>query len=220
LLSLRYETAAIAFLGFLGALWTPVLLSERNSNLTLKFAVFSIVMAAVFFVAQRMRWVSVTPLMTAVALLCAGLEFGGRHVGLLLLYALALSAASFGIAARAESNQRSKAGFLVAGHLAFVTAGGAFVQWQAGTASVRSELDSVLLACYGLILLLLGSIRALNVEKAFGSVLLGVVVMKLYLLDIWSLARIYRVSAFIGLGALLLVASYLYSRSDRNKAST
>jgi uncharacterized membrane protein len=38
------------------------------------------------------------------------------------------------------------------------------------------------------------------------------VVIKLYLYDVWLLTRFYRVSAFVALGILLLVASYVYSR--------
>jgi uncharacterized membrane protein len=220
LLSFRYANGAIASLGFLGALSTPVLLSHVGGSVTARLFYFLVVMAADIFVAHRMRWVALTPVMTAIALLCAGLEFGRRHTGALLFFALALAVAHFGIALPSRDENKSKAGFLVAGHLAFLTAGASFIQLQGQTASVRSELDSILLACYGIALLLLGSLRALPVERAVGSVLLGIVILKLYLVDIWSLAQIYRVSAFVGLGALLLLASYLYSRSDKSKAST
>jgi len=44
-----------------------------------------------------------------------------------------------------------------------------------------------------------------------GLVLIGLVVAKLYLFDVWQLGRIYRIWAFIGLGALLLATSFLYS---------
>lgn len=42
--------------------------------------------------------------------------------------------------------------------------------------------------------------------------LIGFVVLKLYVYDAWLLVRIYRVTAFAMLGALLLLTSYLYSR--------
>ena len=38
------------------------------------------------------------------------------------------------------------------------------------------------------------------------------VVLKLYLIDVWELGRIFRITAFLGLGVLLLLVSYLYSR--------
>jgi uncharacterized membrane protein len=55
------------------------------------------------------------------------------------------------------------------------------------------------------------------------------VVMKLYLYDVWELRLIYRVLAFAGLGGLLLLMSFLYSRyrtsieswlQDENRSST
>jgi uncharacterized membrane protein len=36
--------------------------------------------------------------------------------------------------------------------------------------------------------------------------------VKLYLVDVWQLSRGFRITAFLGLGALLLLVSYLYSR--------
>ena len=38
------------------------------------------------------------------------------------------------------------------------------------------------------------------------------VVVKLYLYDIWQLNQFYRILAFVVLGALLLSGSFLYSR--------
>jgi uncharacterized membrane protein len=45
---------------------------------------------------------------------------------------------------------------------------------------------------------------------ALGAI--GFVVVKLYFYDVWLLDRLYRISAFVALGILLLAASYLYSR--------
>jgi len=45
-----------------------------------------------------------------------------------------------------------------------------------------------------------------------GVALIGGVVVKLYLYDIWLLAAFYRMAAFAILGILLWVMSYLYSR--------
>ena len=38
------------------------------------------------------------------------------------------------------------------------------------------------------------------------------VIAKLYLLDVWDLGRGFRITAFMALGVLLLLVSYLYSR--------
>jgi hypothetical protein len=45
-----------------------------------------------------------------------------------------------------------------------------------------------------------------------GLGLIGFIVLKLYLYDVWFLGLFYRMAAFAVLGALLLVMSYLYSR--------
>ena len=36
--------------------------------------------------------------------------------------------------------------------------------------------------------------------------------LKLYLFDVWEASRLFRMAAFISLGVLLLLISYLYSR--------
>jgi uncharacterized membrane protein len=38
------------------------------------------------------------------------------------------------------------------------------------------------------------------------------VVIKLYLSDVWELGFLFRIVAFLGLGVLLLSVSFLYSR--------
>jgi hypothetical protein len=40
----------------------------------------------------------------------------------------------------------------------------------------------------------------------------ALVILKLYLLDVWSLSRGFRITAFLVLGGLLLLVSYLCSR--------
>ena len=40
---------------------------------------------------------------------------------------------------------------------------------------------------------------------------MGFVVVKLYVFDVWQVGRIYRISAFVALGALLIGTSFLYS---------
>jgi uncharacterized membrane protein len=45
-----------------------------------------------------------------------------------------------------------------------------------------------------------------------GLVLIAFVITKLYLVDLWQLGRVYRISAFVALGLLLISTSFLYSR--------
>jgi uncharacterized membrane protein len=79
-------------------------------------------------------------------------------------------------------------------------------------ASARSLAISVLMALYGFTLVAAGVLTRFIVNRLLGLGLVGLVILKLYFSDIWLLARVYRIAAFTGLGALLLVTSYLYSR--------
>jgi len=49
-------------------------------------------------------------------------------------------------------------------------------------------------------------------SRLSGIGLIGIVVVKLYLYDVWLLGGFYRMAAFAILGVMLLVMSYLYSR--------
>jgi Predicted membrane protein (DUF2339) len=79
-------------------------------------------------------------------------------------------------------------------------------------ASVRSTALSILAAAYAMVLVGLGVWRRSGLNRGLGLGLIAAVVVKLYVYDVWLLARLYRVAAFAGLGVLLLATSYLYSR--------
>jgi uncharacterized membrane protein len=80
--------------------------------------------------------------------------------------------------------------------------------------SAESEFASLFLAGYGIAAMAYGVMRRSPLSRTFGLVLIAVVIAKLYLWDVWFLARFYRMSAFVGLGILLLAASWIYSRSN------
>jgi len=82
--------------------------------------------------------------------------------------------------------------------------------------SAQSAAVSILLACYAVLLVGAGVMYGSALNRILGLGLIGVVVAKLYLYDVWLLVRIYRIAAFGVLGALLLLTSYVYSR---NRAS-
>ena len=90
--------------------------------------------------------------------------------------------------------------------------------WAARTAapenlrSVESASISILIAGYAVALAAAGMATRTLVNRVFGLGLIGIVVAKLYLYDVWLLRLIYRVTAFAALGGLLLVMSFLYSR--------
>ena len=56
-----------------------------------------------------------------------------------------------------------------------------------------------------------GVVRQSTLNRILGLGLIGLVVAKLYLYDVWLLGLLYRMAAFAALGVLLLAMSYLYS---------
>jgi uncharacterized membrane protein len=96
------------------------------------------------------------------------------------------------------------------------------IGWVARSASPENLLSaesaavSILMACYAVLLVGAGVVYRSALNRILGLGLIGLVVGKLYLYDVWLLVRIYRIAAFGALGALLLLTSYVYSR---NRAS-
>jgi uncharacterized membrane protein len=79
--------------------------------------------------------------------------------------------------------------------------------------SVASTSISVLIAAYAVALVAAGVFQRHAPTRLLGAALIGLVVGKLYLYDVWLLGQFYRMAAFAILGVLLLVMSYFYSRS-------
>jgi len=77
--------------------------------------------------------------------------------------------------------------------------------------SVETVTISILFAIYAVILVSIGVATRTAINRISGLGLIGFVVVKLYIFDVWQLGRIYRISAFVALGALLLATSFLYS---------
>jgi hypothetical protein len=82
----------------------------------------------------------------------------------------------------------------------------------ANVASVTGMSISVLAGGYAVLLVAAGTGWRHQPTRMLGVVLIGLVILKLYLYDIWLLGNLYRMTAFAILGVLLLVVSYLYSR--------
>jgi uncharacterized membrane protein len=78
--------------------------------------------------------------------------------------------------------------------------------------SVLAVAVSIMMALYAVVLVTLGVATRTMVNRILGLGLVAIVVAKLYLFDVWILSRIFRITAFLALGALLLAVSYLYSR--------
>jgi len=79
-------------------------------------------------------------------------------------------------------------------------------------ASVESTGISILMAVYAVALVVAGVALRSTLNRILGLGLIALVIVKLYLLDVWSLSRGFRITAFLALGGLLLLVSYLYSR--------
>ncbi len=71
---------------------------------------------------------------------------------------------------------------------------------------------SIWMALYAVALVAAGIVRKTVIDRVLGLALLGVVIVKLYVSDVWELGRAFRITAFLGLGGLLLLVSYVYSR--------
>jgi uncharacterized membrane protein len=71
---------------------------------------------------------------------------------------------------------------------------------------------SVMLTIYAVMLVLIGVRTRAAIHRMLGLALVVLVVAKLYLVDVWVLGRLFRITAFLALGILLLALSYLYSR--------
>jgi uncharacterized membrane protein len=133
--------------------------------------------------------------------------------------AFAAAAASFWAAAWWIREGRLASGVYPTGH--FVMLWGLALEavgWAARTAapenfrSVASTSISVIAAAYAVLLVAGGAAWRHAGSRLMGIGLIGIVVLKLYLYDVWLLGAFYRMAAFAILGVMLLVVSYLYSR--------
>ena len=144
----------------------------------------------------------------------AYIAFANRHFA-----TFAVAAASLWVASRFAQSRESQTVAYGAGHfvllwaLAMEVGGWAHRASDAPDASsVASTGISILMAVYGLALVVAGVSLRSTINRVLGLGLMALVIAKLYLLDVWSLSRGFRITAFLALGGLLLLVSYLYSR--------
>ena len=74
---------------------------------------------------------------------------------------------------------------------------------------------TVLWAVFASALLAVGIFGKLRAVRLAGLALLTIPVAKVFVYDVFQLEQAYRVAAFVGLGALLLIGGYLYQRFGR-----
>jgi len=68
---------------------------------------------------------------------------------------------------------------------------------------------------YAMVLITAGILRRFQPLRLLAIALFGVTILKVFLYDLNFLKPIYRIPSFIGLGLILLVASFLYQRFRR-----
>ena len=131
----------------------------------------------------------------------------------------AVAASSLWIASWVAQSAETKAFSYGAGHFALLWALVLEVNgWAARNADVPDVSNaastgiSILMAVYAAALVVAGVALRSAVNRILGLGLMALVIAKLYLLDVWSLSRGFRITAFLALGGLLLLVSYLYSR--------
>jgi uncharacterized membrane protein len=218
-LSIRYRNPAIAALGFIGALLTPILLHNPASDAALAFPFLLLVQLTAIYIAIRENWAILVPIVAPLAALAAAPIFEPKHPTWFVWFAVCLSVAHFAAFFYSRVPGRTRNALYVVGHCYLLLAALRLLDLSVMGKSAVRESVSVLLAVYATALLAYGMIRTSAVNRILGLVLMGLVIAKLYLMDVWVLARIYRITAFVGLGALLLLASYIYSRSDKRRPS-
>jgi hypothetical protein len=67
-------------------------------------------------------------------------------------------------------------------------------------------------AIYATTLIILGIKYHISWLRLIGLFLFLVTILKLFFVDIWQLDKIFRISAFVGLGIILLVVSFIYNK--------
>lgn len=85
--------------------------------------------------------------------------------------------------------------------------------------ALKSQLTlSLVWGLYAGLVIGIGFARRFKPLRLLGMFLLGLTVLKVFFVDMQSLARGYRIAAFVALGVLLLTVSLLYQRERRTQA--
>lgn len=210
-LSVRLASSAIASLAVAGALLTPLLLHGKASESVLDCFYMAIVVAAALIIAVRRNWAPLAIVSVLLSLLAA-LAFFERNAWLFVAFAATIGVAHAAAAALSERSSSVRAAAYLLAHVALLSAGLRAASLLIANRNAAYEAVSILLACWGLAMLAWGLAKQSTLNLRLGLTLLGLVILKLYIWDVWTLDRVYRITAFLGLGFLLLLASWIYSR--------
>lgn len=219
-LSLRYSHPAIAGLGFTGGLLTPILLSGDHVAAGVAAPYLAVLDCTCLLIAYKRRWPLLAPVIGAETIVTAFTLSRLAVPDWFPILAIVLGLLHLAAAVRLRDARPTHDALLATGH-AFLVAGllreiviqtGHFVP-PVSRGAAESEAGSIFLAVYGIAALAWGIMRQTTLARTLGLALIGIVIAKLYLWDVWFLDRLYRMSAFGALGILLLAASWIYSRA-------
>jgi uncharacterized membrane protein len=131
----------------------------------------------------------------------------------------AVAATGLFLAAKFFADRGQKLTAYVVAHVITLTGLGLqLVVWIQGSVAKPDQFEtstvsiSILMAIYAVMLVTLGVATKTSINRILGLLLMSLVVIKLYLSDVWELGFVFRIVSFLGLGVLLLTMSYLYSR--------
>ncbi|MBV8895294.1 MAG: DUF2339 domain-containing protein [Acidobacteriaceae bacterium] len=227
ILSIRSSDVLLAFVGYIGAILAPGLFRYLDPNIWsanvwswFGFVYLLIIDALVLIEAGLHARRFLVPAMAAAVALQTFYLINPQHPVVCVVFFLAMAALHF----RPPKNNFAEA--YVIGHIFVLLAGfRLLVFWFGNVGSIEarssllSESESVLLGVYGLALLASAVLRKSSVDRVIGLTLLAIVIGKLYVVDVWLLTRVYRISAFVALGLLLLASSFIYSRWKQRVSS-
>ncbi|HSB08308.1 MAG TPA: DUF2339 domain-containing protein [Blastocatellia bacterium] len=155
----------------------------------------------------------------------------------LLVYVLASSAGSYAHTERIDDDERSaivpvlvaSANLLALVALSAEALGYYAAKIRAGDAAPGTLVDlrlaqqlslSLVWAIYGGAMLAVGIARRSKLLRMMALALLGLTIFKVFLFDLSSLEKLYRIISFIVLGAILLAVSFLYQRYRQRTAES
>jgi uncharacterized membrane protein len=105
---------------------------------------------------------------------------------------------------------------LVLGALALLLAGLSVELYLWARADIGSLAASVVLTLlwlvYGIVVIVAGIQYKSTSIRVFALLLFGIALLKTFFADVWQVDMAWRIIAFIALGVMLLVASYLYQK--------
>jgi uncharacterized membrane protein len=232
-LSVKSLDAVLAVVGYLGAILAPGLFQVLDPNVWpsnvwawFGFIYLSLIEAAALVEAGVQSRRFLVPIVAAAAAIQTFWVINPQHPVVCVLFFFALAALHFRPPKVGPAAARIAADAYAMGHIFVLVAGLRFLVFWLGTVnspemrrSLLSETESILLGIYSAVLLAWAVLRKSTADRLIGLVLLSIVIAKLYVFDVWLLTRVYRISAFVALGLLLLISSFIYSRWKQRSSS-